>query len=59
MPPPARAINIVCELGYDGEIMVAAGDIPYTAGREAIRTYNESYAGNPCMFLVDANRRQP
>jgi len=51
-----QSINVFCEedpitatvfidASYDGEIMVAAGDIDYTAGREAISKYNESYAG--------------
>ena len=31
--------------GYDGDLMVAAGNIPYTAGRESIAQYNESLAG--------------
>jgi hypothetical protein len=31
--------------GYDGDVMVAVGDVDYTWGREAISQYNESYAG--------------
>lgn len=37
--------SVFIDASYDGEIMVGAGDIEYTAGREAIATYNESLAG--------------
>ena len=37
--------SVFVDASYDGEVMVAAGDIPFTAGREANTTYNESLAG--------------
>lgn len=37
--------TVFIDASYDGEIMVAVGDVAYTAGREAISTYNESLAG--------------
>ena len=51
-----ESINVLCEkepvtaivfidASYDGEIMVAVGNIEYTSGREAIAKYNESLAG--------------
>lgn len=43
-PQPVVAAVFI-DASYDGEIVVAAGDIPYTAGREANTTYNESLAG--------------
>ena len=43
-PEPVGA-TVFVDASYDGEVMVAAGDIAYTAGREAIATYNESLAG--------------
>ena len=33
------------DASYDGDIMVAAGNVDFTAGREATTTYNESLAG--------------
>lgn len=33
------------DASYDGDLMIAAGDIDYTAGREAVSQYNESLAG--------------
>lgn len=33
------------DASYDGDLMVAVGDVAYTAGREAKAQYNESYAG--------------
>ena len=33
------------DASYDGDIMVAAGNVDFTAGREAATTYNESLAG--------------
>jgi NADPH-dependent 2,4-dienoyl-CoA reductase/sulfur reductase-like enzyme len=33
------------DASYDGDLMVAAGDIDYTWGREATSTYNETLAG--------------
>ena len=33
------------EMLMDGDVMVAAGDVAYTAGRESIAQYNESLAG--------------
>ena len=37
--------TVFIDASYDGDVMVAAGDIAYTAGREANTTYNESLAG--------------
>eukprot|EP00656_Telonema_subtile_P054944 TRINITY_DN8337_c0_g1_i1.p1 TRINITY_DN8337_c0_g1~~TRINITY_DN8337_c0_g1_i1.p1 ORF type:complete len:566 (-),score=115.80 TRINITY_DN8337_c0_g1_i1:77-1774(-) len=37
--------TVFIDASYDGEVMVAVGNIPYTAGREAISEYNESLAG--------------
>jgi hypothetical protein len=37
--------TVFIDASYDGDIMVAVGDVEYTAGREAVSTYNESYAG--------------
>lgn len=37
--------TVFIDASYDGDLMVAAGDIPYTSGRESISTYNESLAG--------------
>jgi hypothetical protein len=39
------AATVFIDASYDGDVMVALGDIDYTSGREAISTYNESYAG--------------
>ena len=43
-PKPITA-TVFIDASYDGEIMVAVGDVEYTAGREAISKYNESLAG--------------
>ena len=43
-PHPITAAVFI-DASYDGEIMVAAGDVEYTAGREAKAQYNESLAG--------------
>ena len=43
-PQPVTA-TVFIDASYDGEVMVAAGNVPYTAGREAIATYNEPLAG--------------
>jgi hypothetical protein len=43
-PNPITA-TVFIDASYDGEIMVAAGDIDFTWGREANTTYNESLAG--------------
>lgn len=43
-PDPITA-TVFIDASYDGEIMVAVGDVAHTAGREAISQYNESYAG--------------
>jgi hypothetical protein len=43
-PQPVTAAVFI-DASYDGEVMVAAGDVAYTSGREAIATYNESLAG--------------
>ena len=37
--------TVFIDASYDGDLMVAAGNIPYTAGRESIDQYNESLAG--------------
>lgn len=44
LPDPVTA-TVFIDASYDGEVMVAAGDVPYTSGREANTTYNESLAG--------------
>ena len=44
LPDPVTA-TVFIDTSYDGEIMVAVGDVEYTAGREAKSTYQESYAG--------------
>ena len=41
--------TVFIDASYDGDVMVAAGDVDFTAGREAISTYNESYAGKECV----------
>jgi len=43
-PQPVTA-TVFIDASYDGEVMVAAGGIDFTAGREANSTYNESLAG--------------
>jgi hypothetical protein len=43
-PRPITA-TVFIDASYDGDVMVAAGDVEYTAGREANTTYNESLAG--------------
>jgi hypothetical protein len=43
-PEPVTA-TVFIDASYDGEVMVAVGDVEYTAGRESIRQYNESLAG--------------
>eukprot|EP01052_Picozoa_sp_SAG31_P050102 SAG31_NODE_11286_length_1046_cov_1.178458_1_plen_105_part_10 len=43
-PRPVTA-TVFIDASYDGDVMVAAGDVEYTAGREANTTYNESLAG--------------
>jgi hypothetical protein len=43
-PAPIFA-TVFIDASYDGEIMVAAGNVPYTAGREANTTYGEALAG--------------
>lgn len=43
-PQPVSA-TVFIDASYDGEVMVAAGDVAFTAGREAVSTYNESLAG--------------
>jgi len=43
-PSPITA-TVFIDASYDGEVMVAVGDVEYTAGREATSKYNESYAG--------------
>ena len=51
-----QSISVLCETApvtatvfidasYDGEVMVAVGDVAYTAGREANTTYGEPLAG--------------
>ena len=43
--PNLITATVFIDASYDGEVMVAAGDVAYTAGREANTTYNESLAG--------------
>ena len=43
-PDPVTA-TVFIDASYDADIVLAAGNIDYTAGREAIATYNESLAG--------------
>eukprot|EP01050_Picozoa_sp_SAG11_P018182 SAG11_NODE_2708_length_3062_cov_1.659804_3_plen_318_part_00 len=37
--------TVFIDASYDGELMVAAGDVDYTSGRESNATYGESLAG--------------
>ena len=37
--------TVFIDASYDGDLMVAAGNIPFTAGRESSAQYNESLAG--------------
>jgi hypothetical protein len=37
--------TVFIDASYDGDLLVAAGNIPYTSGRESIVQYNESLAG--------------
>jgi hypothetical protein len=43
-PDPVTA-TVFIDASYDGEVMVAAGNIDYTAGRESTKQYGESLAG--------------
>ncbi len=43
-PKPVSA-TVFIDASYDGEVMVAAGNVDYTSGREAMSTYQESYGG--------------
>jgi hypothetical protein len=43
-PAPVTA-TVFIDASYDGEIMVAVGNVDYTAGREAAAQYNESLGG--------------
>jgi ribulose 1,5-bisphosphate synthetase/thiazole synthase len=43
-PNPISA-TVFIDASYDGDLMVAVGDVEYTAGREAKTQYNESLAG--------------
>eukprot|EP00937_MAST-01D_sp_MAST-1D-sp2_P006902 g6902.t1 len=43
-PEPVTAAVFI-DASYDGEVMVAAGDVDYTWGRESMSQYNESLAG--------------
>lgn len=43
-PEPVTA-TVFIDASYDGDVMVAAGNVEYTWGREATTQYNESYAG--------------
>lgn len=43
--PDAVRADVFIDASYDGELMVAIGDVEYTAGREANTTYNEPLAG--------------
>ena len=55
-PSKIASVKLLCErapvtatvfidASYDGDVMVAAGDIDYTWGHEATTTYNETLAG--------------
>ena len=44
-PDTPLTATVFIDASYDGEIMLAAGDIEYTSGREARAQYNESLAG--------------
>ena len=44
LPSPVTAAVFI-DASYDGDVMVAAGDVAFTHGREAIATYNETLAG--------------
>ena len=43
-PTPITA-TVWIDASYDGDVMVAAKNIPYTSGRESKLQYNESFAG--------------
>jgi hypothetical protein len=43
-PKPITAVVFI-DASYDGDVMTAAGDIEYTAGRESTAQYDESLAG--------------
>jgi hypothetical protein len=43
--PAAVTAKVFVDASYDGDVMVLAGDVDYTAGREASSQYNESFAG--------------
>lgn len=43
-PEPVTA-TVYIDASYDGDIMVAVRNVPFTAGRESNTTYNESLAG--------------
>ena len=54
-PNPISA-KVFIDSSYDGEIMVAVGDVDYTHGREAVSKYNESLAGARVPSNVGAGR---
>jgi hypothetical protein len=43
-PEPITA-SVFIDASYDGDLVVAVGDVDYTSGREAVSKYNESLAG--------------
>ena len=43
-PDPVTA-TVFIDASYDGDVMTGVANIKYTAGREAVSTYNESLAG--------------
>ena len=58
-PDPVTA-TVFIDASYDGEVMVAVGNVDYTAGREAASQYNESLGGarvpTKSPVVVDALR---
>jgi hypothetical protein len=58
-PEPVTA-TVFIDASYDGEVMVAVGNVDYTAGREAASQYNESLGGarvpTKSSVVVDALR---
>ena len=58
-PEPVTA-TVFIDASYDGEVMVAVGNVDYTAGREAASQYNESLGGarmpTKSPVVVDALR---
>ena len=54
---PNRPVSakVFIDTSYDGDIMVAAGNIDYTFGREATTQYNETLAGARVPGMIGPN----